>query len=478
MIRTAFPALIALAAFLAACGSGAPAPPLARTDAIDVEFVVDPLGGYPLVSSPDRRLAVREGYAELRRGAAPETVAASARALLEEDPGYHPASVLLAQSEYVAKEFLTAAERLRPIVDELPDYVAAALLRARALERAGKVVEAYAAYRDLADIQVPAAERAAALEERVIEIVHRRLRDDLRRGRVEDAQETLARLESWKPDAEATLEARLAVMRAAEDREGQLEVLRRLVSLSPAGPVPATPFPDAASPGGTGAPEHLHERALDLAELEIEIGDLRRGLQVLDVLEPERLDFGARDRFLSLRDRARFLRRLDLLPPEVTARAEKAELDRADLASLFYWLLPGVRYAPLDDPPIAGDIVDQPERTEILHVLDEGLMEVDESVHRFDPERPATRLEAFRGILAHLATMEPAPACLEGTGGAARDMQVRSRPWICASAARCGLIDDPASCLPSAPVAGAEALEIIRRGLDQLGGAESEKPGA
>lgn len=464
MSRTALPALIALAVFLAACGSGAPAPPAARAPAIDVEFVVDPLSGYPLVSSPDRRLAVRDAYAELRRGAAPETVAAMARALLEEDPGYHPARVVLAQSEYVANDYLSAADRLRPVVDEHPDYVAASLLRARALERAGEVVEAYAAYRDLAEIQMPAAERAEALEERAIEIVHRRLRDDLRRGRVEDAEETLGRLEAWKPDAEDTLEARLAVMRAAGDREGQLEALRRLVPLSSDEPS-AEPVAEAGL--------RPRDRALDLAELEIEIGDLRRGIEVLEAIDVGRLDLDSRDRFLALRDRARFLRRLDLLPPEVTARAEEPELDRGALASLFYWLLPGVRYAPLDDPPIAGDIVDHPERKEILQVLDQGLMEVDESVHRFDPERPATRLETFRGVLAHLATAEPAPSCLEGTGGAAREVLVRSRPWICARAARCGLIGDPALCLPSAPVSGTEALEILRRGLDQLGGSES-----
>ena len=36
---------------------------------------------------------------------------------------------------------------------------------------------------------------------------------------------------------------------------------------------------------------------------------------------------------------------------------------------------------------------------------------------------------------------------------------------MCAAAARCGLLPEPADCLPGAPLSGAEALELVRRAL-------------
>ena len=132
----------------------------------------------------------------------------------------------------------------------------------------------------------------------------------------------------------------------------------------------------------------------------MEVGDLRGGLDSLESLDPATLVEPAdRERLAQAIDLGRFLRRMDLMPAQVRDLSEEPELKRAQLASLVYWLFPSVRFAPLDNPPIAADILDHPYRQEILKVAGQGVMEVDETVHRFYPERAATRSETLAALL-------------------------------------------------------------------------------
>ena len=93
-----------------------------------------------------------------------------------------------------------------------------------------------------------------------------------------------------------------------------------------------------------------------------------------------------------------------------------------------------------------------------------GLMDVDSGLHRFAPDAAASR------------GRRPArPAAPGGRGGGRSRRRLcpgnrRDRPpstdLVCAAAARCRLIASPDDCLPRAPLSGAEALDLIRRGLD------------
>ncbi|MDA8019327.1 MAG: hypothetical protein MPN21_17945 [Thermoanaerobaculia bacterium] len=388
---------------------------------------------------------VRAGYDELRRGDPPAGVASRAFGLLDDDPDYQPATVLLSQTLYLQGRAREAANRLAPIVELLPDYVPAALLHARALEETGDVVAAYRAYVDLAEIQLVAARQATTLADPALDVLHRRFDDAMSRGHLEESEEILENLALWAPDAARTLESRRRFQVTTSDAEGELDTLRRLLEVDP------TP-----------------ERQLRTGILELEVGDLRSGLESLETLDPESLVEPAdRDQLSQALERGRFLRRLDLLPVQVRGIAELGELSRADLASLVYWLFPSVRFAPLENPPIAADILDHPYRQEILKVAGQEVMEVDETLHRFFPNRSATRSETFSALLGLLLDGEPRPACL-GDVTEIKD----SSAWICDRAVRCRLMEDVGGCLPSAALSGKEALVFFQRGLAQLGGPE------
>lgn len=464
---------------LGACSTSEPPAPASSVPVDERPFVVDPLVGYPLIADPIRAESVRAAYASLARGATPESAAASARTLLEAAPEFHPARVLLAQTDYLAGRPREAAEALEALLAEpalagdLP-YTAASLLLARSRERLGEIPLAYARYRDLAATSTLAAERADALRERAWEIVSRRFEDALERGRLDAATGHLARLRSWldpaahralEPAADPSdprpviapsdvpeeaiglLDAERRLLEAKGDRDAELAVLSRLVDLRP-------------------TPERIWRRG----DLELDVGDVRAGLELFEALAADRPESLGEERLAELPDRvaaARFLWKIELLPPAVRELSRRPELDRAGLASLLYWLLPGVRFAEVDDPPIAADILEHESRREILSVLDQGLLGSDRTRHRFLPDAPATRLDALAAVLTFVqSAADPGPACLDGE--LRRAAAERPRNWVCQTAARCGLIGDPLDCLPAARVSGREALDLVRRGLEAL----------
>ena len=118
---------------------------------------------------------------------------------------------------------------------------------------------------------------------------------------------------------------------------------------------------------------------------------------------------------------------------------------------------------------IASDILDHPERDKIARVLNLGLMEVDPSLHRFEPDRLLTRLEALRSLLELVMRAESALAC---TAELAINPHP-SRGAICSAAAGCRLIGDAADCLPKGTVAGTVVLEMIRRTQEAVEPTES-----
>ncbi|MEM8929824.1 MAG: hypothetical protein AAGE94_01545 [Acidobacteriota bacterium] len=453
--------LVWTALLLAACSSSGPPPPASQIPDAEQAFVVDPLVGYARAADPVHADAVRTAFAGFARGVEPLAVATTARGLLDSVPDFLPATVLLAQTDFLEGRFRATIDGLTPILDAAPDYTAAALLTGRSYEGLGEIAAAFEIYRRSAVASTPAADRAAALRERAWEIVTRRFEEALDRGRLDDARVHLDRLASWStaPTGEsaddepwpaeqiALLDAEHRLSAAGGDRVAELEILNQLETVAPSA-----------------------ERRWRLGELELEVGDVRAGLAVFERLAAERPAELGETRLIELPDRlaaAQFLFKIELLPPEVSRTSRRAELERSDLATLLYWLLPGVRFAEIEDAPIAADILDHPMRREILVILDQALMGIDRSRHRFRPGQPATRQVALAAILTFLQSgTGSTPACLEGEPTRAAD--ARPRPWVCATAARCGLLADPLDCLPAARLSGREALELVRHGLEAL----------
>ncbi len=419
--------------------------PVVRED----PYLLDPVDSYPLAGVSELEQRVEQAFGVLRLGEDLAEVEAAGREVLADDPGFHPAAVLLAQALYLRREDGAALELLRPIVDELPDYQAAQLLLGRAAERSGDLPAALEAF-----AQVPsegdkwgnsavndlAAGRAEELRPRAIDIVSNRLRDAVARGHLEDAEGHLAWLDEWAASSFEALEGKRLVAVERGDPESELTAVRRLAEL-------------------TGERE-LRQRE---AELEVEIGDLRSGLEKLEALSRE---FPDDPQLAESLEQAEFLWRLQLLPPEVQDIGRKVEIDRADVSSLLYWLIPRVRYSQITNPPIAADILDHPQRDVILRVLDLGLMEIDETLHRFNPAEPARRIDVLKALLALLDSSPQRLGCL-GDGEALE----LDRSWssLCRHAASCQLIPEAVDCRAAERIPGGEALELFRKTLKLLG---------
>lgn len=453
VLRAVSPGVLAALAVLAAgqlaCTStgGRAAPPPARADfpglpAADRPYLVDPLLGYPLVVAGDLGARIAGAHAALRRDLDLARARAAAGELLAVDPGLHPALVLAAQADFAAGDPRRAVAALEPVTAELPGYTAAELLLGRAAELGDEPLTAFAAYRRAAEASELARERVAELQPRAVEIVVHRLRDALARGRLDEADEGLARLRSWAPGELPTLEAAGDVARAKGDRAAELEAISRLAVLRP---------DDRA----------LAER---WGDLELEAGDPGAGLALFERLAARYPD----DREIAGKlDVAKFRWRIAQLPVRVRTAAGGAQVGRGDFAVLLYWLAPAVRYGRSGVARIATDVLDDSRREEIVRVVNLGLMELDPGLHRFNPNTAASRRDALLALLRLVAGGGDGgggrgAACAEGVAATSRP----SNDLLCEAAARCRLIASPADCLPRSPLSGGEALELIRRGLD------------
>ncbi len=191
---------------LAACASPGPPQPEVPATARQDPYVVSPVTGYALAGAGDVEQRIERAFAALSAGRELTEVAAAGREALQEVPDYRPAAVLLAQVAYLRQEDAAAIDRLDPWVGELPDYTAAQLLLGRLAERTGDVPAALEAFSRVAGSVEQAAERAAQIRPRAVEIVFRRLREEIDRGRVEKAESHLAWLGEWAEESRETLE--------------------------------------------------------------------------------------------------------------------------------------------------------------------------------------------------------------------------------------------------------------------------------
>ena len=428
--------LVALAFLLAACAGGRPEPQPYRPPPADEAYLLAPQANYPLELDAETAARVTQAHAALLAGGDPAVARTIAEELLAEQPVLHPAVVLAAQADLVDGRWQATVERLAPVVQELPEYLAARLPLGRAAEHLGDVTAAYDAFRGAAASPL-ATRRAQELRPRAIEIVLERVEEALRRGRIEDAQAHLARLRDWAPSEGATLAAAAEVARAAGDEAGELAALRELTA------------------GRSGERELLERRAA----LELDAGEPGAGVEIYQRLAASHPG----DRELQARlAAAKFRWRLALLPGPVRALAERPALTRGEFAALLFWTVPEVRYGRAAGGRIAADVFDHPQREEIVRVVNLDLLDVDVTLHRFAPDREVARIDALQALLRLLARHGGRVACLAATG------VVPAREAACPLAAGCRLLDDPADCLPEAPLSGREALTLLERTLDLL----------
>jgi tetratricopeptide (TPR) repeat protein len=433
--------VVVVAAVLAGCASSAPSRPVTSVlSSGDKPYLVTPTRGYPLALDAGTQQQLNEIYTTLIEGGESALAHQQAERLLALNPGLHPASVLAAQADFVAKDYTRAIGRMRPIAEEMPDYVAAQLLLGRSSEKTGDIPRSFAAYFAVSDVEPLALKRSDEMRSRAIEILANRINDSLDQGRLEEASQGVARMQEWAPEEATTLQLTADVAALMEEPEVELEALRLLV-------------------GRYSQDRDLVER---YAELELEAGDPSLGLRALQTLSAEYPNDAALVDKLAL---AKFRWRLQLLPEEIRQLAELPALTRSELASLLFWLFPEVRYGRPAEARIASDILDDPHREEIVRVINLGLMEMDTDLHQFSPDRPARRIDVLSGLALLLGKHQPPLACM----GEPPLTGTTSFEYVCRVTTRCGLLPSEADCLPSSVVSGDTALEMCRRAQEQLG---------
>ncbi len=427
-----------LTVLLIGCTAYAPGPPAPRHRlSADLPYLVSPMRGYRFAVEVSLARRIEETFSVLVGSAGGELAVAEVEILAREYPGLHPTVVLAAQGQFLARDYREALGRLSPVAAELPSYEAAQLLMGRCLEKIGDLPGSVEAYRTLTAYSF-AARRVDDLRPRAAEILAQRVEEFLSRGRVEDARNSLARMEDWAPGELSTLRAAVGVAAAAGDLELELEIVRRLASQLP-------------------EERTVLERR---AELEVEVGDPALGLRGFQALVSEYPE----DELLAEKlARAKFRWRLLILPPEVQELIEQPELARAEFAALLFWLFPDIRYGRVEEATIANDVFGHPLRAEIVRVVNLGLMRVDRDLHEFRPERPIMRREALASFLRILQKGDPL-ACLMNA-----PLDPHSVDYLCRATAACGLLPEPADCLPSAKLSGAVAMQMSRKTLEQLG---------
>ncbi len=483
--------IAALAVLSGACASSAPpepSPPPAPAAPAPEErpYLVSPLQGWGEPVPAEATALLDEGFAAIEAGdpdGARVVLDSLARVVPEVDTDpYPPAAVLAAQADLLDGLAAAAQTRLEILAERYPDYTALQLALGRAASRTGDLVSSYAAFRRIAAVNDLAFERASEMAPRVAEILARRVGDALQRAetgperaavaRLEEAGEALDLLDRWFPDAPATLTLSVAVAESRDDRQAELEALRRLV------PRAGEIGPEMGSVPGVDQPEprRLVERQ---AELELEVGDSRTGLDLFAELVEQYPDD---PRLAERMAFAKFRWRVDQMPPRVANAASMLALERGDLAVLLYWLVPRVRSASGGQARIASDILDDPRREEIARVLNLELMDMDTAVYQFYPKREALRADALEASLRVLrrfggATCTPPPLPKAGSGAAAdgdeaRGVAATPAPRVCRAAVECGLIDPGEPCRPGEPVSGGEAVDLLRRALAWMAGSD------
>jgi tetratricopeptide (TPR) repeat protein len=115
--------------------------------------------------------------------------------------------------------------------------------------------------------------------------------------------------------------------------------------------------------------------------------------------------------------RAKLRWRLSVMPEYVQEAVDSPELERAQLAVLVVNLAPKVETLSGGQVPLLSDVMTLPSQNEILTATRLGLIDSDQFLHRFHPERPVTAAEVRSAVdnLARLLDFERPRWCVDET---------------------------------------------------------------
>lgn len=374
-----------VAVLITACTTTAPdaAPPVAAESAA-IRELVDPQLGFTGTAAdpktPARYSRAVRYLAEGRLGEAEKRLIE----IVERDPAYTPAALLLARLAIERGEYDRAGGLIDRARVGTPSYLAADIYDAELAFARGDRERAYEIYTQLAsNPELPAISRA---------------RYDQLRG--ERFASLVQRAGSEGGDAAvATLREALALR---DDEPVRLTLVRALIA--------AERYDDARrelEPVLTNAADRDDVQEI-LAEL-----DLARGRYQEAIFRLERLQRRApSERHVQRLNEAKRLWSEANMPPQYRSALESDSINRADFAVLLFWKVSAVRFATsVRQPPIAVDVAQVPGREELVRAMALGLFPVDPVTRTVDPYRTVTPAVFSRLLGRVLSLRGPLPQC-------------------------------------------------------------------
>jgi tetratricopeptide (TPR) repeat protein len=414
-----------LALLLAACSTVAPAAPDAALP--PATFELDPRAGW----SAGGATAPASYERAMRDLAAGRSDRARQRLedLAKRAPVYPPALLALGVLDLQQGHLAAAASRIEAAAAAQEGWLAAEYYLARLETERGDLDAAAARLRALAarpGAPAPVASRLAAVETQLFD----RLFQSANGAEPSSAIVTLRRALAIRPDSRA---ARLLLVQNLISMRNFAEARMEID--------PLLQSSDAAAVEVQAA----------LAEIDAGRGRFEDAIERYErVVRAE-----ARPEYSARLETIKTEFALANMPPRYRAAAASTQLTRADLATLVYWTVSGVRFGrPPAEPAVAVDVADVESREELVRAIAFGLFPVDPITRRVSPDRVVTAATAAR-VLHRVLALTAAAACLSGA-------DTSTHAGIVAALDACGVDTSALRGHPDVPVSGSWALGALR----------------
>lgn len=419
-----FPALL----FFAACAT---TPPAAAPDAAARVFEVDPRAGWSAPSGSTAPAGYERAMRELAAGHG-DRAEVRLQELERRKPAYPPATLALGALDLAKGNVDAAAPRIEAAAKAQAGWLAAEYHLALLDEARGNLEAAISRLRGLAarpGAPPAIAERLASAETRLFD--------------------RLYQFATTAPRAEAIASLRRALSIRPESSAARLLLAQNLIAMRN--------FAEARmeiDPLLQSGDANRTEVQAALAEIEAGRGRFDEAIERYERIV--RTD--ARPEYLARLEQIKQEFALASMPPRYRAAAASPQLTRAELATLVYWTVSGIRFGrPPSEPAVAIDIADVEARDEIVRAIAFGLFPVDPVTRRVSPDRTVTAAAAAR-VLMRVMAVTAAPPCIATGGG-----DTATLAGIAKIFAACGIDTAPLHGDPESPVTGAWALAALRK---------------
>ncbi len=412
----------------AACAT---TPPAGAPAAAARAFEVDPRAGWTAPAGSTAPPGYERALRDLAAGQV-DRAEQRLRDLEGRSPAYPPATLALGALALERGDVDAAARYVEAAAKAQPGWLAAEYYLARVDEERGNLDPAVSRLRSLAvrpGAPSAVAERLAAVETRLFD--------------------RLYQFATTAPPAEAIASLRRALSIRRESAPARLLLVQNLIT--------TRNFAEARmeiDPLLQSADSGRPEVQAALAEIEAGRGRFEEAIERYEqIVRTE-----ARPEYLARLEHIKQEFELANMPPRFRTAAASHQLTRAELATLVYWSVSGIRFGrPPSQPAVAIDIADIEARDEIVRAIAFGLFPVDPVTRRMFPERTVTAANAAR-VLLRVMALTAAPACIAAGGG-----DTASPAGIAKIFTACGIDAAPLRGDPEAPVTGAWALATLRK---------------